>query len=92
MNNGDIASEKSDWAKALKEYGEAEKMFPDNIEMKFWHAVNLVNKGKIDESMPIFKEIFAQEKNWLILVPRLNKVGLLTADEATMQRILDQGK
>jgi uncharacterized Ntn-hydrolase superfamily protein len=92
MNNGDAATEKSDWAKALKEYGEAEKMFPDNLEMKFWHAVNLVNKGKIDDSLPLFKEIFAKEKNWIILLPRLSKVGLLTADDATLKRMLDQGK
>ena len=88
MNNGDLASEKSDWTTALKEYSEAEKMFPQNEEMKFWHAVNLVNKGKVDESLPLFKEIFAKNKNWATLVPRLSKVGLLTADEATVKKIL----
>jgi uncharacterized Ntn-hydrolase superfamily protein len=62
MNNGDNATEKSDWATALKEYGQAEIMFPDNIEMKFWHAVNLVNKGKTEDSLPLFKEIFSKEK------------------------------
>ena len=92
MNNGDAATEKSDWALALKEYGEAEKMFPDNLEMKFWHAVNLVNKGKIDDSLPLFKEIFAKDKNWLILLPRLTKTGLLTTDDATLKRILGLGK
>ena len=92
MNNGDAATEKSDWALALKEYGEAEKMFPDNLEMKFWHAVNLVNKGKIDDSLPLFKEIFTKEKNWQILLPRLTKIGLLTADDASVKRILEQGK
>ncbi len=92
MNNGDAATEKSDWAKALKEYGEAEKMFPDNLEMKFWHAVNLVNKGKADESMPLFKELFAKEKNWAILLPRLLKVGLLICDEITLKKLLDLGK
>ena len=88
MNNGDLATEKSDWAAALKEYSEAEKMFPQNEEMKFWHAVNLVNKGKTDESLPLFKDVFSKNKNWAILVPRLTKCGLLTADEATVKKIL----
>lgn len=92
MNNGDLATEKNDWDKALKEYSEAEKMFPQNEEMKFWHAVNLVNKGKTDESLPLFKEIFAKNKNWATLVPRLTKAGMLTADEATLKKILSTQK
>ena len=92
MNNGDLASEKSDWETALKEYGEAEKMFPQNEEMKFWHAVNLVNKGKLDESLPLFKEVFAKNNNWAVLVPRLTKIGLLTADETAVKKILSLQK
>ena len=92
MNNGDAATGKSDWETALKEYAEAEKMFPQNEEMKFWHAVNLVNKGKTDESLPLFKEIFAKNKNWAALITRLTKVGLLTADETTVKKILAQQK
>ena len=91
MNNGDLATEKGDWETAIKEYGEAEKMFPDNIEMKFWHAVNLVNKGKTEDALPLFKTIFAKEKNWLILLPRLRKVGLLSTDDATVKKILEIG-
>jgi hypothetical protein len=92
MNNGDLATEKSDWETAIKEYGEAEKMFPENEEMKFWHAVNLVNKGKTAEALPLFKLVFIKNRNWITLVPRLKSVGLLTADEATIQRILDVAK
>lgn len=88
MNKGDNASEKNDWDTALKEYSDAEKMFPDNEEMKFWHAVNLVNKGKVVESLPLFKEIFSKNKNWATLLPRLTKVGLLTTDEATVKKIV----
>lgn len=91
MNNGDVATEKGDWETAIKEYGEAEKMFPDNIEMKFWHAVNLVNKGKTDEALPLFKGIFAKEKDWLILIPRLKKVGLLSTDDTTLKKIQETG-
>ena len=88
MNNGDLAVEKNDINGALQEYGTAERMMPDNLEMKFWHAVALVNAGKIDESLPIFKQVFDADSNWIELTPRLLKVDLLNVDDAGLKKIL----
>lgn len=88
MNKGDDAIEHNDVDAALREYGAAEALFPDNLEMKFWHAVALVNIGKVDQSLPLFKEIFAKDTNWATLVPRLPASGTLTADEATLKKII----
>ncbi len=88
MNNGDLAVEHNDVDGALQEYGAAEAMFPDNLEMKFWHAVALVNVGRVEQSLPIFKVVFAQDTNWATLIPRLPAVGQLTADEAVVRKIL----
>jgi len=88
MNNGDLAVEKNDVEGALREYGAAEKMMPDNLEMKYWHAIALVNVGRLDESLPIFKEVFAADPNWLELTPRLPKIELLKTDDAGLKKIL----
>lgn len=88
MNNGDLAVEKGDMELAMKEYSTAESVFPDNMEMKFWHAVTLANNGKIDESLPIFKEVFTIDKNWIELTPRLIKSGLLNVTDKDLERIL----
>ncbi len=88
MNQGDLAIEHGDVDAALREYGAAEAMFPDNMEMKFWHAVSLVNVGRVDESLPLFKTIFINDVNWATLIPRLPKSGVLTADDATIKKIL----
>lgn len=88
MNRGDLAVEKGDEETALQEYGAAQAMFPQNLEMKFWHAVYLVNMGRVDESLPLFREVFAKDRNWATLLPRLPEVGLLQADENTLQKIL----
>jgi uncharacterized Ntn-hydrolase superfamily protein len=88
MNNGDLAVEHSDIEGALREYGAAELMFPDNLEMKFWHAVALVNAGRTDESLRIFKDVFARDRNWATLIPRLPASGTLQTDETTIKRIL----
>jgi uncharacterized Ntn-hydrolase superfamily protein len=88
MNEGDLAMEKNDVEGALKSYGAAEAMFPDNEEMKFWHAVALVNIKKTDDAMKIFKEIFAKNKNWQILIPRIKKSGLINIDEVELKKIM----
>ncbi|MDZ7360896.1 MAG: DUF1028 domain-containing protein [candidate division KSB1 bacterium] len=88
MNAGDLAIEKGDVDGALREYGAAQKMMPDNLEMTYWTAVSLVNAGRLDESLPLFKKVFAGDPNWAELTPRLPKVDLLKVDEAQLQKIL----
>lgn len=88
MNNGDLAVEKNDMTKAMEEYSAAMKMFPNNLEMKYWTAVALANKGNLKEALPLFKEIFKKDKNWKTLTPRLIPNGLLTVDEKTLKEIL----
>ncbi|MFQ5605589.1 MAG: DUF1028 domain-containing protein, partial [bacterium] len=90
MNKGDQALEKNDVEGALREYATAEKMQPDNFEMKYWHAVSLANIGMIDDSLPIFKEVFKQDEHWWILTKRLPKVDLLKVNEGELNRILSQ--
>jgi uncharacterized Ntn-hydrolase superfamily protein len=77
MNNGDLAVEKGDEQKALFEYSSAEKMFPGNEEMKFWHAVSLLNMNKMKEGNKLLQEAFRMNKNYKILIPRIIKSGLL---------------
>jgi len=92
MNAGDLAVEKKDNEGALREYGAAEKLVPDNAEMIYWHAVALVNMGRVDESLPLFRKVFAMDKNWAILTPRLPKSGLLPDDPKLIGRILAVAK
>lgn len=88
MNAGDLAVEHGDMQLAMKEYSAAEEMFPDNEEMKYWHAVTLVNNGGLGEALPIFKEIFEKNENWKILTPRLVPIGLLTVNDEDLQKIM----
>ncbi len=92
MNAGDLAVEKKDNEGALREYGAAEKLVPGNAEMIYWHAVALVNMGRVDESLPLFKRVFAMDRNWIELTPRLPKSGLLPDDPKIIERIVAAGK
>jgi uncharacterized Ntn-hydrolase superfamily protein len=91
MNAGDLAVEHKDNERALAEYGAAAKLVPDNAEMIYWHAVALVNMGRVDESLPLFRKVFAMDKNWVTLTPRLAKVGLIPDDPKLIQRIVNVG-
>lgn len=92
MNAGDLAVEKKDNEGALREYGAAERLVPDNAEMIYWHAVALVNMGRVEESLPLFKRVFAMDRNWIELTPRLPKSGLLPNDPKIIERIVTVGR
>lgn len=91
MNAGDLAVEKKDNEGALREYSAAERLVPDNAEMIYWHAVALVNMGRVDESLPLFRKVFAMDRNWITLTPRLPKSGLLPDDPKLIERIVSVG-
>ena len=88
MNEGDLAVEKNDNERALREYGAAANLAPDNLEMVYWHAVALVNMKRVDEALPLFRRVFAGDKNWATLTPRLVKSGLLPDDPQLIERIV----
>ena len=91
MNAGDDAVAGGDNDKAAKEYAAAETMVADSVtngEMVFWHAVMLVNTGKIEEAMPLFQRAFKQDRNWAELVKRLPRAGQLPNDKKLIDRIV----
>lgn len=88
MDRGDGFFAKGDIAGAVREYGAAEAMVPDNVEMVFWHAVTLATAGKTDEALPLFRKVFAADRNWVTLLPRLPKSNLLPNDPKLIEKIL----
>jgi uncharacterized Ntn-hydrolase superfamily protein len=98
MNAGDLATEHGDREGALREYGAAEKIasttpgiLPSRLnEMRYWHAVALTNMNRVEEALPIFGQVFAADKNWVLMTERLPKVGQLPDDPKVIGRILAQ--
>ncbi len=96
MNAGDLAVEHKDNEGALREYSAAEKLAASNsdippsrlAEIQYWHAVALVNMGRVEESLPLFAKAFKTEPGWRELTPRLPKSGLLPDDAKIIQRIV----
>ncbi len=90
MDAGDNCATQKDWNCASREYGAAEKLLPEQMEVVFWHAVTLVTGGRVEEALPLFKKVFARELKWAELVDRLPASELLPADEKLLARIKSQ--
>lgn len=89
MDAGDAALEKGRMAEALKSYSTAERLFPRNEEMVFWHAVGLANNGHFQGSVPLFRKAFAKNPNWRVMVPRLLANGTLRLSAEQMRELLE---
>jgi uncharacterized Ntn-hydrolase superfamily protein len=88
MNRGDDLLTQNDVPGALAEYATAAGMYPEMVEIRYWQAITLATAGKLEESLPIFREVFAKEPRWRELTPRLVDAGLLPNDPALLQKIL----
>ena len=90
MNRGDELMTENKVGEAVKEYSAAMEMFPDNAEMIFWPAVTMASTGRVEESLPLFRKVFAMDRNWLTLLARLPAVGQFPKDEALLKRVLEE--
>ena len=90
MEQGDVCSTNRDWKCAVENYGAAEKLLPEQMEVVFWHAVTLVTSGDVEAALPLFRKVFAKEPKWAELVGRLPKADLLPDDPKLIERIKAQ--
>lgn len=87
MDKGDLATEKNDMKLAMEEYGAAMKMFPENLEMKYWTAITLANNKKVAEASTMLQAIYKKDANWRELTRRLPKVNLLNVSESELKEL-----
>jgi tetratricopeptide (TPR) repeat protein len=89
MNLGDERLGKEQVEEALAAYRAAASLTPQIEEMPFWHAVTLADMGRVEEALPLFRQVFQVNPNWKILLPRLPRAGLLRDDPDLLKRILE---
>lgn len=92
MNKGDEYFADGDVEMALQEYASAKKLYPENLEIIYWEAITMAGAGKVNESLPLFKEVFSKDKNWMELTKRLPHSELLPNDPELIKKILSVEK
>ena len=90
MNQGDEFLSEGNFQKAFAAYNRATDLAPQLEELSFWQAVTLADTGKVEESLPIFKRVFAVNPDWSLLLQRLPAAGLLKVDPESMNKITSQ--
>ena len=88
MNKGDLAMEEGNSKEAEFLYLEAQKLFPRNLEMQYWYAINLLNNKQFDKAKPILQSIFKKDPNWKTLTSRLVKSKLLVISEKDLANVM----
>lgn len=88
MNHGDVHVEHGDMTAAMEAYGAAMKMFPENLEMKYWTAVALASGGETDKAAAMLREVYAKDPNWRELTRRLPDAGILNIPAQEFEKLV----
>lgn len=91
MNRGDELAGEQKWDEAMVEYTAGSKLAPEIEELRFWVAVTLFSAGREEEALPIFREVFLKNHDYIELVRRLPASGFLPDDKAKIDRIVAEG-
>ncbi|UCF07053.1 MAG: DUF1028 domain-containing protein [bacterium] len=86
-NKGDEAMAEGDLTGALEAYGMAARLAPENIELRFWQGVSLLNTGHEADAMKLFEFIFKADPNWKELLMRLPASGLVRVPPEELERL-----
>jgi uncharacterized Ntn-hydrolase superfamily protein len=88
MNQGDALLGGDRVPEALGQYHTAAQIAPEIAELPFWHATTLADMGRLEEALPLFRDVFARDPRLVELLKRLPAAGLLHLDETALHRIL----
>lgn len=72
---------------ALAAYEEGARLAPEVVELQFWAAVSMYTNRREDEARAIFRRVFAKERRWVDVIPRIAKAGLFPDDPATIRDV-----
>ena len=81
------AASRGDLAAASEKLAAAGRVAPESVENIYWRAILMAVSGRVDESLPLFRQVFAHNRNWALLAERLPKAGLFPNDPALLAKI-----
>lgn len=90
MNRGDELAGAQKWDQAMEQYRRGAALAPEIEELPYWVAVTLFTAGREEEALPIFRQVFAKNRDWIEVTRRLPASGFLPADPKKIEKILGQ--
>jgi uncharacterized Ntn-hydrolase superfamily protein len=86
MRLGNEAAGRGDLDATEREFADAERLIGDNPEMRYWHAIALLQLGQIDDGLVMLREVGRRDRNWIELTLRLPSL-LLLGDASLKDRV-----
>ncbi len=87
---GDDSASEKNWDQAINSYRKAVELAPEKEELRYGLATVLLQAGRDEESLPIFRQVFREHPIWVEITKRNVMSGDLPNDTARIQRVLDQ--
>ena len=87
-NKGDYYMETGNVESALVEYNLSSSLYPENLELKYWTSVTLAGIGKLEEALPMFRDVFQKVPELKTMTPRIVPSGLLPDDNDLLDQIM----
>ena len=91
-NKGDHYMETGNVESALVEYNLSSEFYPENPELKYWTAVTLAGGGRLEEALPMFRDVFQRAPELKIMTPRIIPSGLLPDENNILDQIMNMEK
>jgi uncharacterized Ntn-hydrolase superfamily protein len=92
VDSGDELAARGDGEAALAEYAAAHLAQPDEVELAFWHGINLAAVGREDEARRLLRPVFDGHDGWAELLRRLPAAGLFPDDPELIARLTRSGR
>lgn len=88
---GDFAGERN-WDQAINSYRKAVELAPEKEELRYGLATILLQAGRDEESLPVFRQVFREHPIWAEITRRYVISGELPNDPPRIRRVLDQAR
>jgi uncharacterized Ntn-hydrolase superfamily protein len=88
MDNGYAALENNDRDSAMRMFEAAMKLSPDNLEIRYWAAIEAANGGDVKRAASLLDGIYAKEPVWRELTKRVHKAGILKVEASDLKTLV----
>jgi uncharacterized Ntn-hydrolase superfamily protein len=87
-NTGDEFMSTGATEEAVLEFEKAFDKAPEVVELKFWQAITLLDRGDQAKAVPLLKEVFASSKDWKELLRKLPRTNFYAFDDKMISEML----
>jgi hypothetical protein len=61
---------------------------PDNLEIRYWVAIEAANGGEIKKAASLLKRVYARKPAWKELTRRVHQAGILKVGAADLKTLM----